>query len=66
MTVTIKAEKIGKYLIEIMQEKFETTYHVAMYEEHGEDLYGYPTTDRYYKTLRAAETRFNTLKRSIA
>lgn len=63
MTVVIKSEKIGKHLIEILQEKYETTYHVAMYEEQSEDLYGYPTTDRYYKTLGAAERRFATLKR---
>ena len=63
MTVTIKSEKIGKYLIEILQEKFESAYHVAMYEEQSEDLYGYPITDRYYKTLGAAERRFTLLKR---
>lgn len=64
MTVTIKSEKVGRYLIEILNEKFETSYHVAMYEEQGQDLYGYPLTDRYYKTMSGAVARFNALKRS--
>ena len=63
MTFTIKSEKVGRYLIEIMQEKFESSYHVAMYEEQSEDLYGYPITDRYYPTIEKAKTRFNALKR---
>ena len=65
MTVTIKSEKIGKYLIEILQEKYETAYHVAMYKEESPDLYGYPITDRYYGTIKQANARYNALRREV-
>ena len=65
MTVTIRAEKIGKHLIEIKQEKFESVYHVAMYEEQGEGLYGHARTDLVYDTEKKAQARFNALRRSV-
>lgn len=63
MTVTIKAENIGKYQIEISQDKFTSVYKVSLYRRLGD----YYTTDneRYYGTLKKANCRFANLKNKL-
>lgn len=63
MTVTIKAENIGKYQIEISQDKFTSIYKVSLYRSLGD----YYTTDneRYYGTLKKANARFANLKNKL-
>jgi len=63
MTITIKTETIGKYNIEISQDKFSSVYKVSLNRCLGD----YYTTDneRYYGTLKKANCRFATLKNNI-
>ena len=65
MTVTVKAETIGKYLVEIESNKFTCGYTVAAYENIS-GFYGYPITEIYYPTMKQASRRFSDLKRKAA
>lgn len=63
MTVTIKTENIGKYNIEMSQDKFTSVYKVSL----NRCLGNYYTTEneKYYGTLKKANSRFANLKNRV-
>lgn len=64
MTFTIKQIKIGNYHIEISQDKYSSAYKVTLSHTYDGELY---RTDKenFYTTLKAANNRFNSLKRGL-
>lgn len=63
MTVTIKSEDIGKYNIEISQDKFTSVYKVALNRCVGD--YYVTDNERLYGTLKKANCRFAALKNKL-
>lgn len=65
MTFTIKHVFVNKHYIEISQDKYSNAYIVTMSHCHGDnDLY-YVDCKNIYGTLKAANSRFNYLKRTL-
>ena len=64
MTLTIKQIKIGNKYIEISQDKYSSAYKVTLSHTYSDDLY-YIDNQNIYSTLKAANNRFNYLKRTI-
>lgn len=60
MTITIKSEKVGKYLIEIYQEKYSVCFHVGLYYSFNDGIYR-TFEDRTYTSLESAKRRYRTL-----
>ena len=65
MTVTIQQEKIGDYYISIEQEKYESTYRVALAKRYGNNDEYRMINDHIYPTLSQAKARFSYLKRKV-
>ena len=65
MTITVKTAGDARYYIEIRADKYSSGYTVAAYEKQSENMCGYPFTEIYYPTLKAANARFNRLKRQL-
>ena len=61
MTFTFETYEDKDVLIEISQEKFENTYRVKGYKNHG-GQYGFPFTETIYPTKEKAKRRFNYLR----
>jgi len=62
MTVTIKSERIGNYLIEISQDKYEKAYKVSKIRLWDESS-GTLEKESYYPDIKKATARYNKLKR---
>lgn len=67
MTVTIKAETIGKTIVTIEVEKYSAAYTVSLCDlvDESRHLYGYPYRVTYYATEAKAKRRFNALVREL-
>lgn len=65
MTFTIKQEHIGNNYIEISQDKFSSVYKVSLSHTYDGDLY-YLDKENTYTTLKAANRRFNYLKKGLS
>lgn len=63
MTYVFQSKEVNGHYIELVQEKFESSYKVKDYPMQGEGLCGYPDSQRYYDTLEKAQRRFNSLVR---
>lgn len=60
MTFTVLDARVGNFTIEIYQVKYESTYHVALYE-HVTDAYITEIDHRVYSTFGKALHRYNAL-----
>ena len=65
MTVTIQQETVGDYYISIRQEKYCSTYRVALAKRCGNNDEYRMINDQIYPTLSQAKTRFSYLKRKV-
>lgn len=65
MTLTIKQVKINNHHIEISQDKYSNAYIVTMSHCYGDDDLYYVDCKNIYGTLKAANSRFNYLKRAL-
>ena len=65
MTVTIQQETVGDYYISIRQEKYCSTYRVALAKRYGNSDVYHIINDQIYPTLSQAEARFSYLKRKV-
>ena len=61
MTFILKSAEVGDHVIELGQEKFESTYFVASYSK-----YGSTETRLFYPKKEKAIQRFNYLKHKYA
>ncbi len=60
MTITIKSEHVGDYIIEISQNKFSSAYDVSALEKNGSQWYA--INKNTYPTIEDAKKRFSYLK----
>lgn len=65
MTVTMQQEKVGDYYISIRQEKYCSTYRVALAKRYGNSDEYRMINDQIYPTLSQAKARFSYLKRKV-
>lgn len=64
MTYTIKTERIGNHVIEISQDKFETSYKVSLIRMFDENL-GRTESRIAYTDIKKAKARYNSLKSKL-
>lgn len=64
MTYTIKQEKIKNNYIEISQDKYSPLYRVALSHTYDGELYRLDK-ENYYTTLKAANHRYNLIRRGL-